>query len=83
MVVGPELARLVRHALNRGNVLEGPLRNRIADGGNSGCQGQVSTHGGHSLQLAASRLPPSSFTDEPRLDRLILHFLDEAAIRAR
>jgi hypothetical protein len=27
------LARLVRHALNRGNVLEGPLRDRIADGG--------------------------------------------------
>jgi hypothetical protein len=26
------LARLIRHALNRGNVLEGPLRDRIADG---------------------------------------------------
>jgi hypothetical protein len=37
------LARLVRHGLNRGNVLEGPLRDRIADGGNPGCQGQVST----------------------------------------
>ena len=37
------LARLVRHGLNRGNVLEGPLRDRIADGGNPGCQGQVAT----------------------------------------
>ena len=26
------MARLIRHALNRGNVLEGPLRDRIADG---------------------------------------------------
>ena len=32
------MARLVRHALNRGNVLEGPLRDRIANGGNPGCQ---------------------------------------------
>src|SRR4029077_11514886 len=39
----PQLARLVRHALNRGNVLEGPLRDRTADGGNPACQGQVST----------------------------------------
>jgi hypothetical protein len=35
----PLMARLVRHALNRGNVLEGPLRDRIADGGNPGCPG--------------------------------------------
>ncbi len=37
------LAHLVRHALNRGNVLEGPLRERTADAGNPGCQGQVAT----------------------------------------
>jgi hypothetical protein len=38
------LARLVRHALNRGNVLEGPLTDRIADAGNpAGCQGQIAT----------------------------------------
>jgi hypothetical protein len=37
------VARLVRHALNRGNVLEGPLTDRIADAGNPGCQGQVDT----------------------------------------
>ena len=42
------LARLVRHALNRGNVLEGPLRDRTAVGGNPGYQGQVSTHCCHS-----------------------------------
>jgi hypothetical protein len=35
--------RLVRHALNRGNVLEGPLTGRIADAGNPGCLGQVAT----------------------------------------
>ena len=46
------MARLVRHALNRGNVLEGSLRDRIADGGNPGCQGQVSTHLGRSPQLS-------------------------------
>ena len=40
---GPEVARLVRHALNRGNVLEGPLRDRIADGGHPGCQEQIAT----------------------------------------
>ena len=34
------LARLVRQALNRGNVLEGPLRDRIADGGNPGAKGR-------------------------------------------
>src|SRR5947209_4525120 len=39
---GPLLARLVRHALNRDNLLEGPLRDRIADVGTLGCQGQVS-----------------------------------------
>ncbi len=48
--VSPLLARLVRHPLNRGNVLEGPLRDRIADGGNPGCQGQVATHCGRSSQ---------------------------------
>jgi hypothetical protein len=37
------LARPVRHALNRGNVLEDPFRDRIADGRNPGRQGQVST----------------------------------------
>jgi hypothetical protein len=52
---GPELARLVRHALNRGNVLEGPLKDRIADGGNPGCQGQVSTHCGHSHATPLSK----------------------------
>ncbi len=37
------LAHLVRHALNHGNVFEGPLTDRIADAGNRGCQGQVAT----------------------------------------
>ena len=53
---GQDLARLVRHALNRGNVLEGPLRDRIADGGNPGCQGQVSTHLGRSPQSSRRQL---------------------------
>ena len=35
---------LTNQALNSGNVLEGPLRDRIADGGKPGCQGQVATH---------------------------------------
>lgn len=39
----PNLARLVRHALNRGSLLEGPLTDRIPDSGNPGCQGQVVT----------------------------------------
>ena len=47
------LARLVRHALNRGNVLEGPLTDRIADAGNPGCQGQVAT------QLRRSPIAPA------------------------
>ena len=38
---GHILARLVRHALNRGNVLEGPLTDRIGDAGDPGCQRQV------------------------------------------
>ena len=37
------MAHLVRHALNHGNVFEGPLTDRIADAGNRGCQGQVAT----------------------------------------
>jgi hypothetical protein len=37
------MARLVRHALNRANVREGPLTDRIADAGNPVCQGQVAT----------------------------------------
>jgi hypothetical protein len=49
----PQLARLVRHALNRGNVLEGPLRDRTAEGGNPACQGQVST------QLRRSPIVPA------------------------
>ena len=53
----PVMARLVRHALNRGNVLEGPLRDRIADGGNPGCQGQVSTHSGLSPPLDSNAGP--------------------------
>jgi hypothetical protein len=63
---GPFLARLVRHALKRSNVLEGPLRDRIADGGYPGCQGQVATHGCHSRSWLR-RQSPSSFTDELRL----------------
>ena len=34
-------------APNCGNVVEDPLWDRIADGGNPGCQGQVATHGRH------------------------------------
>ena len=34
------MARLVRHAVNRGNVLEGPLRDRIADGRNPVAKGR-------------------------------------------
>jgi hypothetical protein len=37
---GQDLAHLVGHALNRGNVVEGPLTDRIADGGNPGCKGR-------------------------------------------
>jgi hypothetical protein len=66
---GPDVARLVCHALNRGNVLEGPLKDRIADGGNPGCQRQVSTHGrhltGHLLSFASGWLAPFSRTCEP------------------
>ena len=53
------LARLVRNALNRG-ILEGSLRDRIADGGNPGCQEQVSTHPGHSRRgrQLRSQAPP-------------------------
>jgi hypothetical protein len=40
---GPVVARLARHALNRGNVFEGPTTDRIADAGSLGCQGQVAT----------------------------------------
>jgi hypothetical protein len=40
---GPVVARLACHALNRGNVLEGPVTDRRADAGNLGCQGQVAT----------------------------------------
>jgi hypothetical protein len=40
---GRDVARLVRHALNRGNLLEGPLTDWIADAGNPGCQGQLAT----------------------------------------
>jgi hypothetical protein len=40
----PLLARSGRRALNRGNVVEDPLWDRIADCGNPGCQGQVATH---------------------------------------
>ena len=39
----PNLARLVRHTLNLGSLLEGPLTDRIPDSGNPGCQGQVAT----------------------------------------
>jgi hypothetical protein len=39
----PNLAPLVRHTLNRGSLLEGPLTDRIPDSGNPGCQGQVAT----------------------------------------
>jgi len=39
----PNLARLFRHALNRGSLLEDPLTDRIPDSGNHGCQGQVVT----------------------------------------
>jgi len=35
------MARLVRHSLDRGNLLEGPLTDRIADAGNPVCQGPV------------------------------------------
>jgi len=38
------VARLVRRALNRGNVFEGPLTDWIADAGNPKYQGQVATH---------------------------------------
>ena len=34
---------LSSHPLNRGNVLEGPLTDRIGDAGDPGCQGQVAT----------------------------------------
>src|SRR5580692_1947630 len=54
----PLLARLVRQALNRGNVLEGPLRDRIADGGNPGCQGQVSTPSRPLAQVPSVELWP-------------------------
>ena len=37
------LVRPGRRAPNRGNVVEDPLWDRIADGGNPGCQGQVAT----------------------------------------
>jgi hypothetical protein len=57
----PQLARLIRHALNRGNVLEGSLRDRTADGGNPACQGQVST------QVSALDLPATYF-DGPFTD---------------
>ena len=51
--------------LNRGNVLEGPLRDRIADGGNPESQGQVPTLLGHSAFAPRVALPapkPSFFS---------------------
>src|ERR1700719_1844914 len=42
----PLLARSGRRAPNRGNVVEDPLWDRIADGGSPGCQGQVATRSG-------------------------------------
>jgi hypothetical protein len=48
------MAHLVRHALNHGNVFEGPLTDRIADAGNRGCQGQVATHNGRSFRSTAT-----------------------------
>jgi hypothetical protein len=42
-IEGPDVARSGRRAPNRGNVVEDPLWDRIADGGNPGCQGEVAT----------------------------------------
>jgi hypothetical protein len=38
------MARFGGRVPNRGNVVEDPLWDRIADGGNPGCQGQGATH---------------------------------------
>jgi hypothetical protein len=64
------LARLVRHVLNRGNVLEGPLTDRIADAGNPGCQGQVATLLSRSRRILRTagmgheeRFPPPRLSD--------------------
>src|SRR6516164_6635033 len=48
------LARLVRHAVNRGKVLKGPLRDRIADGRNP---------------VAKGRYPPNSAGAHRSLER--------------
>ena len=40
----PVMARSGRRAPNRGNVVEDPLWDRIADSRNPGCQGQLATH---------------------------------------
>ena len=64
---GPEVARSGRRAPNRGNVVEDPLWNRIADGGNPGCQGQVATQlsrSGRVLRTAGMGHGPSSHLRE-------------------
>jgi hypothetical protein len=52
---GPLLARLVCHALNRGDVLEGPLTDRIAGAGTPGARGQVAIHCGRSSEARRGR----------------------------
>jgi hypothetical protein len=59
----PNLARLVRRALNRASLLEGPLTDRIAGFGNAASQGQLATpdpavRTGHPWHRVCARFRP-------------------------
>jgi hypothetical protein len=76
----PQLARSGRRAPNRGNVIEDPLWDRIADGGKPGCQGQGATHVGPSSDLrvkVAADMPPILTAED--LVRIAAHcaYVDE------